>query len=147
VYEVSTPLNAPNLLTATASGDAAIKLTWTTDTDTGLTGFILQSTTTPSDNTSWTNEITGIASTAKSITDTGLMASTQYSYRLIAVSTGFAGGVSGPIDSAPSSVEAATTASASASSAVHAAFVTVRAVKPAAEPAAHKTAKAASHAK
>ncbi len=97
VITVITPLSAPTGLTATAAGSSQINLTWTADTATGLTGFVLQYSL---DNSSWNNDI-AIASGSTSTSDVRLAASTEYYYRLLAVN---AGG-----NSAPSNVVNATT--------------------------------------
>ena len=94
---ITMPLAAPTGLAAAPAGASQINLTWTADTATGLTGYLLQYST---DNTNWFNDIT-ISSTSTSISDVRLTASTEYYYRLLAVN---AGG-----NSAPGNVVNATT--------------------------------------
>jgi titin len=89
----TTPLNAPVGLTAAVNSASQISLTWTLDTDTGLTGYRLESS--PDGNAWGTLAILGPIST--SAIDTGLTTGTTYHFRLFALSTGGDSAADGPI--------------------------------------------------
>ncbi|MFZ0636176.1 MAG: galactose oxidase-like domain-containing protein [Candidatus Acidiferrales bacterium] len=112
------PPTAPTNLTATAASSTQINLTWTASTDNvGVTGYEVQR----CEGAGCTNFAQIATPTGTTYTDTGLLASTSYSYRVLA--TDAAGNLS-----AFSNTASATTLSASSAPAIK--FVQVNSATP-----------------
>ncbi len=90
---VTTPLAAPVGLAAVVNSATQITLSWTLDTDDGLTGYRLESSL---NGTSWSTVAT-LDPTVTTTANTGLTTSTAYHYRLFALSAGGDSAASTPV--------------------------------------------------
>ncbi len=103
----ATAPDAPTGLTATASGQTTINLSWSAPSDNGgsaITGYRIQ--VSPSGGTNWTNLVGNTNSTTTTYTHTGLAPGTTRHYRVRAINTI---GLSNPSNTADATTEAATT--------------------------------------
>ncbi len=83
---VSTTPRPPTGLTATATSSSQINLSWTAPTDNGgsaITGYKIERST--DSGTTWSTIVANSASTSTTYSDTGLAASTAYTYRVSAI--------------------------------------------------------------
>jgi len=87
--------DAPTSLRATASGQTAIRLTWTAPTNTGgatISGYKIE--VSPNGNTAWTNLVENTSSTATSYIHAGLTAGVTRHYRVSAINSAGTGSAS-----------------------------------------------------
>ncbi len=121
----STPPTAPASLTATASGSSTINLNWTAATDNvGVTGYRIER----CQGAGCTTFTQVATSTGTTFSNTGLAASTSYSYRVRAVDAAGNAGAYSPVataitaaaaDTTPPTAPSGFTANASSSSAIN----------------------------
>ena len=100
------PPGAPTNLTATASGQTEIDLSWSAPANNGgaaITGYRIEVST---DGSSWNNLVANTASSATSYSDTGLTAGSARRYRVSAINSAGTGPASNVADAATNSAAA-----------------------------------------